>query len=310
LEALHLHRLSRLAVPIITLGLVASGAPSAAAADVAVECGVFRDYTAPDPVAVTAGSITFGLNGTPEPIAPDATLVPPTDTALPSLQGGTPTCLTVTRDAGVITSLAFAPSGTVSGTVILVADLFGSGQDAYVIADRVFAPVAAVTANAGLAALIKTAADSGSTLSVTFQIDLSSGVPTNFTATTTLSGAVTLLAGGDIEVGAATLPNAVIDATARASLTAAAGLGVPATVVVSGIGTLDQSSAGGVVIDVTLSVTYTAPAVNTPAPTPAALPNTAATASPRDAEAISVAGLLLLLTVVLVACARRDRRLE
>ncbi len=305
-----MHRMSRLAVPLITLGLIASGVSSVTAADVAVECGLFRDYTAPDPVAVTAGSITFGLNGTPETIAPDATLLPPADTALPSLQGGTPTCLTVTRDAGVITSLAFAPSGTVTGTVILVPDLFGSGQDAYVIADRVFAPADAVTANAGLAALIKTAADSGSTFSVTFQIDLSSGVPTDFTATTTLSGAVTLLAGGDIRVGAATLPNPVIDAAARASLTAAADLGVAATVVVNGLGTLDQSSAGGVAIDVTLSVTYTAPAVNTPAPTAAALPNTAATASPRDVEAISGAGLLLLLTVVLVTCARRDRRLE
>ncbi|MDP9224363.1 MAG: hypothetical protein M3P18_11005 [Actinomycetota bacterium] len=291
----------------MTTLVISCFASTAAAAQTTLECGLFRNYTAPDPIAVTAGSITFGLNGSPEPIAPDATLIPPADTALPSLQGGTPTCLTVTRDAGMISSLAFAPSGTVSGTVILVPDLFGSGQDAYVIADRVFAPVAAVIANDGLAALIKTAADSGSIFSVTFQIDLSSGVPTGFTATTTLSGPVTAGTGGDIQVGAATLPNAVIDAAARASLDAAAGFGVAATAVVDGVGTLDQSSPGGVVIDVTLSVTYTAPAVASPTPTAsatptsAALPNTAITPTPSRVAPALAAGLLLLLTSLLTA---------
>jgi len=179
-----------------------------------------------------------------------------------------------------------------------------------VIADRVVAPVSAINANVGLAALIKTAADSGSTLSVTFQIDLSSGVPTGFTATTTLSGTVTLIAGGDIQIGAATLPNAVIDAAARSSLTAAAGVGVPATVVVNGIGKIDQSSEGGVVIDVTLSVTFAAPAVSTPAPTAAVLPNTAATPPSKVAEPIGLAALSLLLSVLVVMCARQERRPE
>jgi len=299
----------RIAISIMTMLLLAAVTSTAAAAvQTTVECGLFRDYTAPDPIAPATGSITFGLNGSPETIAADATLAPPTDTVLSSLQGGTPTCLTVTRDAGVITSLAFAASGTVSGTVIVVPNLFGSGQDAYVIADRVFAPVSAVAANDGLAALIKTAADTGSLFSVTFQIDLSSGIPTGFTATTTISGPVTLAANGDVQVGAATLPNSVIDATARGKLTAAEGLAVAATVVVSGVGTLDQASPGGVVIDVTLSVTYAAPAVASPTPSPtptqAALPNTA-TAPGRGSDTYVFPVLLALLTSVLIALVLR-----
>jgi hypothetical protein len=287
---------------IMTILLLASVASTAVAAQTTVECGLFRDYTAPDPIAPSAGSITFGLNGSPEVIAASATLVPPTDTTLSSLQGGTPTCLSVTRDAGSITSLAFAASGTASGTVVLVPNLFGSGQDAYVIADRVFAPASAVVANDGLAALIKTAADSGSVLSITFQIDLSSGIPTGFSATDTFSGLVTLAGNGDVHVGAATLPNSVIDATARAKLATAAGLSVPATVVVNGVGTIDQSSAGGVVINVTLSVTYATPASASPtpsvAPTPQAIPNTAIT-PPRGSQMPAFVGLLVVLASVL-----------
>lgn len=281
-----MHAHSRLAFAALLAGSLALTAGSVFAAAVSsVECGVFHDYLAPDPIAVTPGSITFGLSGAPETIAADATLEPPADTALPSLAGGTPTCLTVTRDTGVITAMAFVPSGTVSGTVVLVPDLFGSGQDAYVIADRVFAPVSAVAADPNLAALIKTAADSGSTFSVTFQIDLSSGVPTGFDATTTLSGAVVLLPGGDIQIGAATLPSAVIDASARQQLEQAAALGVPATVAVSGVGVLDQGGAGGVTVDISLAVSFVVPILATPTPTrtaaptarpPAALPNTAA----------------------------------
>lgn len=305
----------RIATSVMTTVVAFSlASTAAAAAQTTVECGLFRDYAAPDPIGMTAGSITFGLNGSPEPIAPDATLVPPADTVLPSLQGGTPTCLSVTRDAGTITSLALAPSGTVSGAVVLVPDLFGPGQDAYVIADRVFAPVASVIANDGLAALIKTAADSGSTFSVTFQIDLTSGVPTSFTATTSFSGQVTLEASGDVRVGAATLPSAVVDAAARAKLTEAADLSVPATVVVDGVGTLDQSSPGGVAIDVTLSVTYTTPSVAsptpsaTPTPVPIELPNTAAAQDAAFLKPAVAVPLILFLTSLLIAPIWRQRQ--
>ena len=58
------------------------------AATMTTECGLFRDFVSPDPIAVTTGSITFGLSGSPEVIAADATLAPPTDTNLAGLAGG------------------------------------------------------------------------------------------------------------------------------------------------------------------------------------------------------------------------------
>ena len=60
---------------------------------------------------------------------------------------------------------------------------------------------------------------------------------------------------------------------ARKDLHEAATLGVPATVIVDGIGTLDQSSEGGVSVAITLSVTFAAPST-TPAPTPDEIPDT------------------------------------
>jgi hypothetical protein len=235
-----------------------------------LECGLFRDdYVAPDPGTSTPGSISFGISGPTEVIAADATLVPPADTALPSLQGGAPTALTVVRNGGVITSLAFAPTCTISGTPVLVPDLFGPGQDGYVIADRLFTPADLLATNDGLAALIGTAADSGSTFSVTFDIDLSTGVPSGFTAQTTLVGVVVMLDGGDVQVGAATLPSSVVDDDARAELGRSAELGVQTTVVVDGIGTIDQT--GGPLVAITLTVTFALPE---PTPSPSLLPNT------------------------------------
>ena len=264
---------------LLAVALVASlvGPVWAGGADTTtLECGLFRDYTAPEPATSTPGSITFGVSGTPEVIAADATLVPPADTALPSLQGGAPTALTVVRNGGVITSLAIAPACTISGTPILVPDLFGPGQDGYVIADRLFVPVDQVASNDGLAALIGTAADTGGTFSVTFDIDLSTGVPSGFTAQTTLVGIVIMLDGGAVQVGAATLPASVVDDEARAELETAAELGVETTVVVDGIGTIDPAS-GGPLIAISLAVTFAAPAPSTPAPSPvpSLLPNTA-----------------------------------
>ena len=144
-----LAKIPSIAVFVASAALFLLGSMPVAAATDTLECGLFRDYTAPDPIGDTPGSITFGLSGPAETIAADATLVPPTDTNLASLQGGAPTCLTVTRESGVITSLAFAASGTISGIPELVADLFGPGQDAYVISDRLFTPAELVATNAG-----------------------------------------------------------------------------------------------------------------------------------------------------------------
>lgn len=260
-------------LPLALLAVFVAPAAAGGADTTTVECGIFRDYTAPDPGTATPGSITFGLSGSPEAIAADATLVPPADSSLASLQGGAPTALTVIRNSGVITSLAFADSCTISGTPILVPDLFGSGQDGYVLADRLFVPVEQVGANPGLAALFGTAADSDGVLSITFEIDLSTGVPFEFSATTSFAGEVVMLPGGDVQVGDATLPDSVIAADARADLQAAADLGVDATVVVDGAGSIDPSSKGEVIVAITLTVTYAAPP--TPSPSADLLPDTA-----------------------------------
>ena len=165
---------------------------------------------------------------------------PPTRRS-PRFRAALPTALTVVRNGGVITSLSFAASCTITGTPVLVPDLFGPGQDGYVIADRLFTPAELLATNDGLAALIGTAADTGGTFSVTFDIDLSTGVPSGFTAQTTLVGLVIMLDGGDVQVGAATLPASVVDDEARAELETAAELGVETTVVVDGVGTIDQA---------------------------------------------------------------------
>jgi hypothetical protein len=288
-----------IALGVASVGLFLVGAGHLAAATDTLECGVFHDYTAPDPIGDTAGSIAFGLSGPAETIAADAILVPPTDTTLASLQGGAPTALTVTRESGVITSLAFAASCSISGIPQLVPDMFGPGQDAYVIADRLFVPAQLLDTNTGLSALIKTAADSGSTFTVTFQIDLSSGVPSGFVARTTLSGTVVMLGGGDIGVGAATLPNEVITSAARSDLQAAATLGVPATVTVDGIGTLDQSAEGGVSVAITLSVSFTPPSA-TPAPT---ISNTALRVVRESGGWLVPAALVLTASLLLVGAA-------
>ena len=178
-----------------------------------------------------------------------------------------------------------------------MADLFGPGQTPMSSPTGSYAGELVAT-NAGLSALIKTAADSESTFTVTFQIDLSSGVPTGFVASTTLSGAVGILTGGDIAIGSATLPDEVISPAARQDLHEAANLGVPATVIVDGIGTLDQSSEGGVSVAITLSVTFAAPST-TPAPTPDEVPDTALATTPGGDQWFVFGALLLLASMIL-----------
>lgn len=263
---------------------------SAAAATTTVECGLFRDYVAPDPLGPTDGSITFGLSGTPEIIAADATLVPPADTNLGGLAGGAPTALTVVRDTGVITSLAFAGSCTLTADVTFVTDLFGPGADGYTVGDRVFAPAAFLAINDGLAALIPTAAANGVQLSLTFTIDTSVGSPNAFDADLTLVGPVKLKNNGDIVVGAARLPSSVISDQARDQLREAHRLGVDATVVVTGNGGPDAAAPGGVAMAITLDVRFQAPK---PEPSPSDVPDTAISLPSTTGQPLhAIAGVL------------------
>jgi hypothetical protein len=305
-------RLASLPAGLSALFIVASVVLAGAAATTTVEAGSYRDYVAPDSGTATPGAITFGFTGMPEVIAADAELVPPADTNLAFLGGGTPTCLEVTREGGEITRLAFTAECTVTGTVTLVADAFGPGMNAYVIGDRVAAPAELVEGDPAFGALLGVPADSGALLSVTFQIDLTVGAPLSFVGATQVVGPVTMLAGGDVMVGAATLPGAAIDDASRALLSEAAALGVDATVGIAGDGTIEPK--GQPTLELVLSVSYTAPTVAptpmpvpTPAPTASALPDTSAkSTSPGDLIGWLILGLAAL--AALLVGARRWRQ--
>lgn len=273
------------------LALAAIVLPSAALAGglpvTSIEAGAYFDYVAPDPTGPTDGSIRLGYTVTVETITADAVLVPPADTNLPFFTGGTPTCLSVTRDGGVITRLEFVAECTVSGAVVIADDLFGPGADAYLIGDQLAAPAALVEGDPAFGALIGAPAAAGTTLDVAVHVDVSVGAPTSFDGQTTVSGPAVELNSGDFMVGAARLPSAVIDVASRSALQAAAALGVDATVAITGHGVIQLE--GDPTMDVTLAVTYVAPTPTptptivptpTPAPTAGELPDTGAPLSP------------------------------
>lgn len=308
----HAMLLASLASLLLISGIaLAGGAPTTT-----VEAGGFVDYVAPDAGTSTPGAIRFGFNGSLETIAADAELVPPVDTNLEFLNGGTPVCLEVTRDGGVITRMAFVAECTVSGGVELVEDIFGPDADGYLIADRLIAPVQFLTENAAFAALIGVPASAGTNLAVTFSFDVEAGFPTSFVGVTFVSGPVTLLAGGDIGVDGAVLPSDVIDDASRTALTEAANLGVDARVDITGNGNL-QVKSDVPDLEVVLEVTYSAPPPSvapTPVPTASQLPNTslADTGGPADRSVpvLALIGLVGLLcgTVGAGAAARRVGR--
>jgi hypothetical protein len=292
--------LAALAVAALAVTFLASG--TAAAATTTLECGLFRDFVAPDPLGPTDGSITFGLSGTPETIAADATLVPPADTNLAGLAGGAPTALTVVRDVGTITSLAFAASCTLSGDVTLVPDLFGPGTDGYTVGDRLFAPVFLMASNDGLATLIPTAEAGGTQLSLAFTIDAGTGTPSAIHAEVRLSGRVRLRTDGDILVGDARLPGSVISDGARDQLREAHRLGVDVTVAVTGEGVPDGGAPGGVAMAISLGVSF-----ETPEPPPSEVPDTAL-ASPTQPDPAPLLVAIVALAASAVSSALAYRR--
>lgn len=258
-----------LAALLVGTSVALAGGPSTTT----LEAGAILDYVAPDPGTSTPGEIRFGFTGPLEVIAADAELVPPADTNLAFLNGGTPTCLEVTRDGAGITRLAFVAECTVSGDVSFVEDVFGPGADGYMIADRLIAPAEFLADSPEFAALIGVPASAGTVLSVTFAVDVDLGFPVTFVGSTSLTGPVTLLSGGDVMVDGATLPSEVIDDVSRAALTEAAELGVDATVEITGNGNL-QTKSQIPELEISLAVSYISP---TPTPAPSV---PAATAAP------------------------------
>lgn len=180
----HATLLASVASLLLTSGIaLAGGAPTTT-----VEAGAFVDHVAPDAGTSAPGAIRFGFNGSLETIAADAELVPPVDTNLAFLNGGTPVCLEVTRDGGVIMRMAFVAECTVSGSGELVEDIFGPDADGYLIADRLVAPVQFLTENAAFAALIGVPASAGTNLAVTFSFDVGFGFPTSLWASPSSAG--------------------------------------------------------------------------------------------------------------------------
>ncbi|MGZ8562066.1 MAG: hypothetical protein ACXWWU_00425 [Candidatus Limnocylindria bacterium] len=275
---------SRLLVCLPLAAAVALGVQAthtASASSPTTECGVVREYSPPDAGTSTPGAIAFGLSGPSEAVAADAALVGAVATNLPWLVGGTPTCLIVVRVSGLITSLEFAPSGTISGPVTFMADLLGPGQDAYIVGDRLLVPVDVLTVVPGLAALIVAPAEADTETSLTFQIDVASGGPSGFVGTTQLAGMVTIEDTLDVRIGEATLSAAVVDDAARAAFGEVAALGVPATVRIDATGSIDPDS-GAVAVSLAFSIDYAVPpSFAAPSPPPAAmLPDTAMAPSP------------------------------
>ena len=297
------------------LAILGTGVVVAGSADITVEGGAFFDFVAPDPLGPTDGAIRFGFTGTVETIAADAELVPPVDTNLSGFGGGTPTCLEVTREGGVITRIAFVAECLVEGEVTIVEDLFGPDADAYMIGDRLAARAEFIATSPEFAALIGVPEAAGTVLSVTFTLDLATGIPVSFVGVSTLIGPVTLLDGGDITVDGATLPTAVIDDASRAALTEASELGVDATVGITGNGSL-QVKGPQPALDIVLAVSFSAPTptpTETVAPTASQLPDTSASSSAPGAPTwmlAAVAGAFVLASgsTVAVRVARRGRR--
>jgi len=217
---------------VAAVTVIAALAPaSVLAASSGTECGVVNAYTAPDPVGPTNGSIQFGLSGPVETIVAAATMDPNVTADLPGQTGnGSITCLDVTADgSGHITALAYAPGGQVSGPVV-----YDAGQDAYIVADRIFVPAAQLVSQPDLVPIIKVPAEAGQTLTVTITVDTANGNPSTFHTASSVSGTVAFNGTGDALIGGATLPAGVVTGHARSALRFAHAAGSSADVDLAG----------------------------------------------------------------------------
>jgi hypothetical protein len=242
--------------------------PGAAQAAVVDECGQLTGYTAPDPLGPTDGSLQLGLLD-PWTVLATATVSPAAAAVLPGMVNTGPTCVRIdVDDDGNISSLDFAPTGTISGPVD-----FDSGSGFYLFDDRLIVPDFITDANPGLAALFVTSYQAGTTVTVTFTVDTSTGAFTGVDGTAAFCGQGSVTAGGDGQVGDAIIPAAVLDATDIDRLEGAGSRETCATVqtsgtIDSGTGALDLDT--DVEIDVAAAgVTVTPPPTSTLAPQPA-----------------------------------------
>ena len=265
------------------------------AAGSTVECGQLTGYAAPDPAGPTDGSLQLGLLP-PSPIAAAATIAPAAATALPTIVNSGPTCVAVIRDVDdKITSLDFAPQGTITGHVTV-----DSGSGFYLLADRLLIPSAITDTYSALGALFPTSEAAGTVVTVSFTVNTSTGAFTGFDGAAAFCGAGGLTPAGDGKVGAAVIPKAVLDAADRSALAKAAGRHTCATV--HSVGTIGEQG----VIDTSSDVRIT---VRRPRPAP--LPETDAGVGPAaSAQGMPTVGTCMMVgaLVVLVASVAISRR--
>jgi hypothetical protein len=254
-----MRRLASIAV-LSAFALMALAPTAVSAASSSVECGQLTGYTAPDPTGPTDGSLQLGLTS-PWVVLATATVDPAAAAALPPLVNSGPTCLALDfDDADAVTAIAFASTGTLEGTVT-----FDSDTGFYMFEDRLIVPTFITDANPGLAALFVTSYQAGSTLTVTFTIDATTGGFTGFDGVAAFCGAGGVTADGDGQVGDAIIPAAVLDADDLAALQGAGTRRTCASI--HSTGTIDPQT-GTITTTTDVAITVAAPGVRvTPPPT-------------------------------------------
>jgi hypothetical protein len=226
---------------------------------------------------------------------PTASISAAAATALPTIVNNAPTCLSIELDAdGKITSIDFASQGNVTGIVG-----YDSGSGFYLFADRLIVPTSITDAYPGLAALFVTSYQAGTSLSVTFTVDVTTGALTGFDGHAAFCGTASIAAGGDAKIGNAIIPASVLDAADVTALTGATGANVCAAVHATGAVVQDSGGALDVHTDVVITVTAVAtPPVVIPSP-----PQTSTQVSGTTPSGDNSPALVLLLLVALGALA-------
>jgi len=207
-----------------------------------VECGPVASYVPPDSDASEPGSIALGFDGFGfEPdvftIHPDA-VIDPVFAANIGLVGndGAPTCVSMTVNTdGDVTALAFAPSGSVCGSVISMT-IPDAGFDIYMVGGRVGIPDFVFDASPEFGVPVLTAEASGNDLCLILTIEPLGSI-SRFTATTGLTGVVTTA--GGLAVNGISVEESFLGANALAAFQSAS---PTAMVTIRAVGTVDQDT--------------------------------------------------------------------
>lgn len=282
-------------VGAIALSIVPLGAVQAASST--VECGQLTGYTAPDPLGPTDGSLQLGLL-TPWTVLADATVSANAAAALPTSVNNGPTCLALDLDdSGNVTSIDFSTTGTITGHVD-----FDSGSGFYLFANRLIVPNFITDANPGLAALFVTSYQAGTSLTVHFTVDGTTGGFTGFDGTAAFCGKGSVTSGGDGKVGKAVIPASVLDSKDIAKLKGAGNRQTCAAV--HAVGTIDPQDGS---IDITTDVIITVAAAGATITPPPTFTAPEATATASGSPALIWLGLVFIGSAVVLTLRTRRR---